>query len=119
MATRQLTKAEFLQKVADYEKTPREWKYLGDKPCVVDFYAQWCGPCRMIAPILEELSEEYADRIDVYKVDTEKEKELAGVFGIRSIPTLLFCPRRGKPHITQGAMSKTQFAKAIEDVLLK
>lgn len=119
MATKHLTKADFLTKVANYETTPDEWKFLGDKPCIVDFYASWCGPCKMVAPILEELSDEYAGKIDIYKIDTEKEQELAAVFGIRSIPTLLFVPKEGKPHITQGALSKSDFEKAIKDILLK
>lgn len=90
-----LTKEEFLKKVVDYENNPTEWKYLGDKPAIVDFYADWCGPCKMIAPILEELAAEYKDRIVIYKVNTEQEQELAAVFGIRSIPTLLFIPMQG------------------------
>lgn len=114
----ELTKADFLAKVADYEKNPDEWKYLGDKPAIVDFYASWCGPCKAIAPILEELAAEYADRIVIYKVDTEREQELAALFGIRSIPSLLFVPMEGKPQMAQGAMPKTSFKEAIDKVLL-
>lgn len=114
-----LTKAEFLKKVANYEKNPEEWKYLGDKPCIIDFYASWCGPCKMIAPILEELAQEYAGEIYIYKVNTEEERELAAAFGIRSIPTLLFCPMNENPQIAQGALPKDTFIQIINDVLLK
>ena len=93
-----LTKDEFLQKVYNYEKNPNEWKYEGDKPAIVDFYATWCGPCKMLAPILEELAKEYDGQIVVYKIDTEKEPELSAAFGIRSIPTLLFIPKSGDPQ---------------------
>lgn len=119
MGTIQLTKAEFLEKVANYEANPNEWKYLGDKPCIIDFYADWCGPCKVIAPILEELAKEYDGQIYIYKVDTEKEQELAAAFGIRSIPSLLFCPMEGQPQMAQGALPKETFKKAIDEVLLK
>lgn len=119
MGTIHLTKAEFLQKVANYEANPSEWKYLGDKPCIIDFYADWCGPCKAIAPILEELAKEYDGQIYIYKIDTEKEQELAGAFGIRSIPSLLFCPMNEQPQMAQGALPKETFKKAIEEVLLK
>jgi thioredoxin len=92
---------------------------LGDKPAIVDFYASWCGPCKTIAPILEELAAEYGDQIYIYKVDTEEEQELAAAFGIRSIPTLLFIPMDGEPQMAQGAMPKASFKEAIEKVLLK
>lgn len=119
MGTIHLTKAEFLTKVANFETNPTTWKYLGDKPCIIDFYASWCGPCKVIAPILEELAKEYDGQIYIYKVDTEAEQELAAAFGIRSIPTLLFCPMNGDPQLVQGAMPKDGFKKAIADVLLK
>ena len=119
MGTIKLTKADFLEKVANYEANPTEWKYLGDKPCIIDFYADWCGPCKAIAPILEELAKEYHGQIYIYKVDTEVERELAAAFGIRSIPTLLFCPMDEQPQMAQGALPKETFKKAIDEVLLK
>ncbi|MEI8205224.1 MAG: thioredoxin [Bacteroidota bacterium] len=119
MGTIHITKAEFIAKVANYEKNPTEWKYLGDKPCIIDFYASWCGPCKTIAPILEDLAKEYEGQIYIYKVNTEEEQELAGAFGIRSIPSLLFCPMNGAPQMAQGAMPKESFKQAITEVLLK
>jgi thioredoxin len=118
MGTIHLTKAEFLSKVADFETNPTEWKYLGDKPCIIDFYADWCGPCKVVAPILEDLSKEYDGQINFYKVDTEAEQDLAGAFGIRSIPSILFCPMNGAPQMAQGAMPKDSFRNAITEVLL-
>ena len=119
MEVTHLTKADFLQKVADYQNSPDEWKFLGDKPAIIDFYASWCGPCRSIAPILEELAKEYEGKIDVYKVDTEKEQELAAAFGIRSIPSILFVPMEGQPQMAQGAMPKSAFVEAIDNILLQ
>lgn len=113
-----ITKEEFLTKISNYEASPTEWKYLGDKPCIIDFYADWCGPCKMVAPVLEELAAEYSDKIYVYKVDTEAEQELAAAFGIRSIPTLLFCPMNSAPQMAQGALPKASFKEAIENILL-
>ena len=118
MKTIELTKADFLAKVMDYEKNPDEWNYLGDKPAIIDFYASWCGPCKMVAPILDELAAEYGDKIDIYKIDTEQEQELAAAFGIRSIPTLLFVPMEGKPQMVQGAIGKADFENIIQEVLL-
>ena len=118
MQTIHLTKSEFLAKVAAYETSPNEWKYLGDRPAIIDFYASWCGPCKMIAPILEELAAEYGDSIYIYKIDTEKEQELSAAFGIRSIPTLLFVPMEGAPQMAQGAMPKNALKEAIDKVLL-
>jgi thioredoxin len=111
-----LTKETFLEKVFDYENN-KEWKYEGDKPALIDFYADWCGPCKMVAPILEELAEEYGDKLNIYKIDTEAEQELAGVFGIKSIPSLLFVPKDGQPQMAMGALPKDTFEKAIKDVL--
>lgn len=119
MNTIQLTKADFLAKVANYETDPQEWKYLGDKPALIDFYADWCGPCKAIAPVLEELAGEYSGQVYVYKVDTEAEEELASIFNIRSIPTLLFVPMNDSPQIAQGALPKQQLKQAIDSVLLK
>lgn len=119
MKTIHLTKNEFLKRVANFEANPTHWKYLGDRPAIIDFYASWCGPCKAIAPILEELADEYKDDIYIYKVNTEQEQTLASVFTIRSIPSLLFIPMNGKPQMSQGAMSKSQLKSAIEDILLK
>ncbi len=118
MNTIALTKADFLKKVADYEKNPTEWKYLGDKPALIDFYASWCGPCKALAPVLEELAAEYGDQIYIYKIDTEAEQELAAAFGIRSIPTLLFVPMEGQPRMAQGALPKATLKKAIDEIML-
>ncbi|MEG1617423.1 MAG: thioredoxin [Bacteroidales bacterium] len=119
MKTINLTKEDFLSKVANYEANAEEWKYLGNKPALIDFYASWCGPCKSIAPILDELAFEYGDEICIYKIDTEKEEELAATFGIRSIPTLLFVPLEGTPQMAQGAMSKSSLKEVIDSVLLK
>jgi thioredoxin len=113
-----LTKETFQDKVFNYEKN-KEWKFEGELPCVIDFYADWCQPCKMVAPILEELSKEYDGKINIYKVDTEDQQELAGAFGIRSIPSLLFCPMGEQPQMAQGALPKESFKQVIEEVLLK
>jgi thioredoxin len=110
-----LTKDTFLEKVFNYEAS-KEWKYSGDKPCIIDFYADWCGPCKMVAPILEELSKEYEGKLYVYKIDTEAEQELASVFGIKSIPSLLFVPMEGQPQMAMGALPKEVFEKAFKDI---
>ena len=111
-----LTKETFKEKVFNYENN-KEWKFEGDKPCLIDFYADWCQPCKMVAPILEELSEEYNGKLDIYKIDTEDQRELAGMFGIQSIPSLLFVPTDGQPQMAQGALPKDTFERAIKDVL--
>lgn len=111
-----LTKETFKEKVFNFEMN-REWKYEGSKPCMIDFYADWCGPCKMVAPVLEELQKEYGDSLVIYKVDTEDQQELAGMFGIQSIPSLLFVPVDGQPQMAMGALPKQTFVKAIADVL--
>jgi thioredoxin len=111
-----LTVDTFKQKVFDYDKNT-EWKFEGSKPALIDFYADWCGPCKMVAPVLEELSREYEGKLDIYKVNTEDEQELASVFGIRSIPSLLFIPKNDKPQMAMGALPKDSFKKAFKDVL--
>ncbi|MDY0098798.1 MAG: thioredoxin [Bacteroidales bacterium] len=113
-----LTTQEFKEKIFNYE-TNKEWKYEGSLPAIVDFYADWCMPCKMVAPILEELANEYSGKIVVYKVNTEVEQELAAVFGIQSIPTLLFIPKDGQPQAAKGALPKNTFEKVIKDILLK
>lgn len=119
MGTIHLTKAEFLEKVFDFESNPTEWKYNGEIPAIVDFYASWCGPCRTIAPILEELAKEYDGKVHIYKVDTEAEPELAAAFGIQSIPSILFIPMKGQPQMAKGALPKASFKKAIDELLLE
>jgi thioredoxin 1 len=111
-----LTKETFLKKIFNFEVN-KEWKFEGDKPCIVDFYADWCGPCKMVAPVLEELAKDFDGKIDVYKIDTEAEQELASAFGIRSIPSLLFVPAEGQPQMAMGALPKESFIKAFKDVL--
>ncbi len=118
MATIKLTADIFKSDIFDYS-TEKEWKFKGDKPAIIDFYADWCGPCKMVAPILEELSDEYNGKVDIYKVDTEVEQELSAVFGIRSIPSLLFIPMDGQPMMQPGALPKNAFEVVIEQHLLK
>jgi thioredoxin len=119
MAAINITNEEFLKKVWNYKESPQEWKFKGDKPAIVDFYASWCGPCKMLAPVLDQLSEEYAGKIDIYKVDTGKEEELSRAFNIVSIPTLLFCPTAGDPQMAQGALPKSSLKEIIDNHLLK
>ncbi len=113
-----LTKELFLEKVMNYEKNQSEWVYEGDKPCIIDFYADWCGPCKKIAPIMDELAKEYKGDVYIYKIDTDKERELSSVFGIRSIPAVLFVPMKGKPKMSQGALPKNAFVNEINTFLL-
>jgi len=111
-----LTTESFKEKVFNWEET-QEWKFRGELPGIIDFYADWCGPCKMVAPILEKLSKEYEGKINIYKVDTEDQQELAGMFGIQSIPSILFCPVEGQPQMAMGALPKASFESAISDVL--
>jgi thioredoxin 1 len=121
--TVKLTKEKFLKEVWDYETSPQEWKYKGDKPALIDFYADWCGPCKTAAPILEELSNDYAGKITIYKIDTQVERELAGVFGVSGIPAFLYIPMEGKPSMTSGIArtkddTKKMFMENIDKILL-
>ncbi|TFG81581.1 MAG: thioredoxin [Spirochaetales bacterium] len=111
-----LTIDTFKNKVFDYEKE-KEWKYRGELPAIVDFYADWCGPCKMVAPVLERLAKKHAGKLHIYKVDTEAQPDLAGLFGVQSIPTLLFIPMEGKPSIAMGALPEKEFERIIGDVL--
>ncbi len=118
-----LTKEKFLKEVWDYESSPQEWKYKGNKPALIDFYADWCGPCKIASPILEEISKEYAGKITIYKVDTEVERELASVFGISGIPAFLYIPKNGKPTMSSGIArtkedTKKMFKENIDKLLL-
>ncbi|MCK3685052.1 thioredoxin domain-containing protein [Maribellus sp. YY47] len=118
-----LTKAMFLEKVWDYEASPKEWKFKGDKPALIDFYADWCGPCKIAAPILEEIAKDYHGKVQVYKIDTQVERELAAVFGVSGIPAFLYIPMSGKPTMTSGIArtkedTKKMFAQNIDKLLL-
>jgi thioredoxin len=117
MATQQMNAQDFKEKIFDYEKE-QEWKYAGNLPAIVDFYADWCGPCKAIAPALEELSNEYKDKLVIYKIDTDKEMELSHLFGIQSIPTLLFIPTQGAPMMQKGALPKNVLKQVIEERLV-
>ncbi len=113
----QLTKNGFIEKIFDYENK-KEWDFQGDLPAVIDFYADWCGPCKMVGPIIEELSSEYEGKVNFFKIDTEAEQELAMAFGIQSIPSLLFIPKEGKPQMAAGALPKDTLKEVIEKELL-
>ena len=115
---RYLTTAQFSERVFDY-KNNKDWKVKGDKPCVIDFYTTWCGPCKRLAPIMEELSQTYCDQVVFYKVDTERERELAYLFGINSIPQVLYIPMEGKPMLLQGLYPKENIVQIIDEFLLK
>ena len=114
MTTIHLTKGGFLKKVADFVKHPYEWRFKGERPALIDFYAPWCSPCKALSPVLDELAKEYAGRIDIYKVNVDDEPELASLFQVRSVPTLVFAPMTGDPHIASGAPTKGQLKKALD-----
>jgi len=111
-----LTKQTFIEKVFDFEQE-KEWKYKGELPAIIDFWAPWCGPCRMVSPVLDKIAEEYAGKLVVYKVNTDEEQELAGAFGIQSIPSILFVPLKDQPQMAVGALPKETLVQAIKDVL--
>jgi thioredoxin 1 len=113
-----LTKTDFLEKVYDFEKNPKSWSFRGEKPCMIDFYADWCGPCKRIAPILDDLSAKYAGKVTIYRVNVDEQRELAGFFRISNIPTVLYCPVNGQPQITMGALPKEKFEQIINEFLL-
>lgn len=114
-----LTAQAFREKVWDYEKNPEEWVYNGELPCIVDFYADWCKPCKMVAPIMDDLADHYDGKVVIYKVNTDEQKELASVFQVRSIPSILFAPMDGKPAMQAGAMSKEEYIRIIDEFILK
>jgi thioredoxin len=115
----QMNKSMFIANVSDFERNPDSWAYKGSRPCVIDFYADWCRPCKMVAPLMESFASTYKGKVDIYKVNVDQERELAELFGIRSIPTVLFCPMDGKPQMSQGALSKEDYEKVINEFLLK
>ena len=116
MKLEHLTNETFKEKIFNYE-TNKDWKFEGSTPAIIDFYADWCGPCKVVAPILEELKAEYGDKLDIFKVNTEEQQELSSVFGIQSIPSLLFIPKEGQPQMAMGALPKETFKQAISEVL--
>ena len=113
-----LTAESFQKLVWDYKANPKEWVFNGDQPVIIDFYADWCRPCKMVAPIMEELSKEYQGKVRIYKVNTDEQRELAGLFNINSIPAVLFVPKNGKPQMSVGAMQKPAYVEMIKNVLV-
>jgi len=113
-----LTAESFQQLVWDYKKNPQEWVFKGDQPVIIDFYADWCRPCKMVGPIMEELSKEYKGKVRIYKVNTDEQRELAGLFQIQSIPAMLFIPKNGKPQMSVGAQQKPAYVDMIKNVLM-
>lgn len=118
LATKHLSTEDFKKKIMNYDEHPQEWVFEGNRPAIIDFYATWCGPCKMTAPIIERLARKYKGQIDFYKVDIDQERELAQIFGIRSIPTFLFIPMKGQPTAQMGAMQLADFEEIIESELL-
>ena len=114
-----LTYETFIKKVWDFESNPEEWNYKGEEPCVIDFYADWCKPCKMVAPIMDEMAEKYDGKVKIYKINTDKEKKLASVFRIRSIPAVLFIPKDGQPMMQTGALPRDSYVEIIDNELLK
>ncbi|PLX03570.1 MAG: thioredoxin [Marinilabiliales bacterium] len=114
-----LTLESFKEKVWNFEENPEEWVYKGETPCVIDFYADWCKPCKMVAPIMDEMAQKYDGKVKIYKIDTDKERELATIFRIRSIPSVLFVPSEGKPSMKTGALPKESYIQIIDNELLK
>lgn len=119
VSVQEISKEQFLEKVYNFEKNPQNWVYEGKIPCIVDFYADWCGPCKALSPRLSNMAHEFEGKIVIYKINVDKEKELARAFGISSIPALLWCPVNGEPHFTQGALSEEDLRNRIKEVLLK
>ncbi|MFY0672926.1 MAG: thioredoxin [Bacteroidia bacterium] len=115
MAVEHLTKETFKEKIFDFENS-KEWSFKGENPAIIDFYADWCAPCKAVAPILEELADDYTGEVDIYKINTEQEAELSGMFGIRSIPSILFVPKGEQPQMAAGALPKASFQQAIKDI---
>lgn len=119
MATVNLSKGGFLKRVSNFEQNPDEWKFLGNKPALIDFHAKWCGPCQKLSPIIDELAKEYHGKVDIYKVNVDDEPELSELFKLRSVPTLAFIPMNDVPHLVSGAYPKQEIAHAIDTLLLK
>ena len=114
-----LTYNEFLKKVWDFEKNPNTFIYKGELPAIIDFYADWCGPCRRVAPIMEKLAEEYDGKLLVYKVNTDQERGLSAAFQVKSIPMVLFIPLEGQPMMQVGALPEEGYRKVVEEQLIK
>lgn len=114
-----LNTEQFIDQIFDYKSNPKTWVYKGDLPAIIDFYAEWCQPCKRVAPIMDELAKDYSGKINIFKIDTDKNQELAGMFGIRSIPSILFIPKDGQPQMFTGAFPKEKYEELIKSTLLK